>query len=146
MLIDLEAGRPLEMPWLQGRVLELGRAHGIDTPANAAVVAALAPHAAGADGGAGADAARAAPASARRARLRRKAAGPAAIEPSNPCGMPAGLPNRGRGGNGAPGGIGKERQRVAHVEEHSGTDPQGLPLRRDRRRRAESPPPPRSGR
>jgi 2-dehydropantoate 2-reductase len=47
MLVDLEAGRPLEMPWLQGRVVELGRSFGIGTPANAAVVAALAPHVAG---------------------------------------------------------------------------------------------------
>jgi 2-dehydropantoate 2-reductase len=50
MLIDLEAGRPLEMRWLQGRVRDLGRAHGIDTPATEAVVAALAPHAQGAAG------------------------------------------------------------------------------------------------
>ncbi len=50
MLLDLEAGRPLEMPWLQGRMVELGRGFGVDTPANAAVVAALAPHAAGRPG------------------------------------------------------------------------------------------------
>ena len=48
MLIDLEAGKPLEMPWLAGRVVELGRAFGIETSANAAVVAALAPHVDGA--------------------------------------------------------------------------------------------------
>jgi 2-dehydropantoate 2-reductase len=47
MLVDLEAGRPLEMPWLQGRVVALGRSFGIETPANTAVVAALAPHVAG---------------------------------------------------------------------------------------------------
>ena len=47
MLIDLEAGKPLEVGWLAGRIVELGRAHGIATPANAAVVAALAPHARG---------------------------------------------------------------------------------------------------
>jgi 2-dehydropantoate 2-reductase len=47
MLIDLEAGKPLEMPWLQGRVLELGRAHGLPTPSVSAVVAALAPHVGG---------------------------------------------------------------------------------------------------
>jgi 2-dehydropantoate 2-reductase len=47
MLIDLEAGKPLEMPWLQGRMLEIGRAQGIETPAISAVVAALAPHAGG---------------------------------------------------------------------------------------------------
>ena len=44
MLVDLEAGRPLELPWLSGRVLDLARAHGIDTPGTRAVVAALAPH------------------------------------------------------------------------------------------------------
>lgn len=51
MLVDLEAGKPLELPWLSGRVAELARRHGIDAPANAAVVAALAPHAAGAPAG-----------------------------------------------------------------------------------------------
>ena len=49
MLVDLEAGRPLEMPWLAGRMSELARSHGVPAPANAAVVAALAPHAAGAN-------------------------------------------------------------------------------------------------
>ena len=43
MLVDLEAGKPIEMPWLSGRVLELARTHGIEVPANRAVVAALAP-------------------------------------------------------------------------------------------------------
>jgi 2-dehydropantoate 2-reductase len=43
MLMDLEAGKSLELPWLAGRVCELGVGHGIDTPANRAVVAALAP-------------------------------------------------------------------------------------------------------
>jgi 2-dehydropantoate 2-reductase len=43
MLVDLEAGKPIEMPWLSGRVVELARLHGIDVPANRAVVAALAP-------------------------------------------------------------------------------------------------------
>ena len=47
MLIDLEAGKPLELPWLAGRIGELGEAHGVPTPANGAVVAALAPHVAG---------------------------------------------------------------------------------------------------
>ena len=46
-LVDLEAGRPLETPGLSGRIVTLGREHGIDTPANAAVVAGLAPHAGG---------------------------------------------------------------------------------------------------
>ena len=48
MLIDLEAGKPLEMPWLAGRIRELGEAHGVPTPANVAVVTALARYAAGA--------------------------------------------------------------------------------------------------
>jgi 2-dehydropantoate 2-reductase len=41
MLVDLEAGRPLELPWLHGRVAALGARFGIPTPANAAVLAAL---------------------------------------------------------------------------------------------------------
>ena len=47
MLIDLEAGKPLELPWLASRIVELGREHNIPTPANEAVVAALAPHVSG---------------------------------------------------------------------------------------------------
>jgi ketopantoate reductase len=43
MLMDLEAGNPLELPWLSSRMCELGASHGIDMPANRAVVAALAP-------------------------------------------------------------------------------------------------------
>jgi 2-dehydropantoate 2-reductase len=44
MLVDLEAGKPIEMPWLSGRVSELAATHGIDAPANRAVVAALMPY------------------------------------------------------------------------------------------------------
>jgi 2-dehydropantoate 2-reductase len=44
MLLDLEASRPLELPWLAGRIVELGQRHGVPVPANAAVLAALAPH------------------------------------------------------------------------------------------------------
>ncbi len=44
MLVDLEAGRPLELPWLHGKVVALGARFGIPTPASAAVVAALAPY------------------------------------------------------------------------------------------------------
>ena len=47
MLIDLEAGKPLEAPWLQARMCALGRDHGVETPANAAVFAALAPYVGG---------------------------------------------------------------------------------------------------
>ncbi|MGI1663253.1 ketopantoate reductase family protein [Palleronia sp. KMU-117] len=43
MLVDLEAGKPIEMPWLSGRVVELAQSHGLAVPANRAVVAALAP-------------------------------------------------------------------------------------------------------
>jgi 2-dehydropantoate 2-reductase len=48
MLHDLEAGRRLELAWLNGEVVRLGQELGIDTPANAKVVAALMPHAMGA--------------------------------------------------------------------------------------------------
>ena len=44
MLIDLEAGKPLELPWLSGRIVELGAKHGIPVPANSAAVAALSPY------------------------------------------------------------------------------------------------------
>jgi len=32
MLVDLKAGRRLELPWLTGKVVELGRAYGVPTP------------------------------------------------------------------------------------------------------------------
>lgn len=47
MLVDLEAGKPLELAAMSGRLHELGLAHGIPTPANSAVLAALAAHADG---------------------------------------------------------------------------------------------------
>jgi 2-dehydropantoate 2-reductase len=37
MLHDLEAGRRLELDWLAGKVVALGRELGVPTPANAAV-------------------------------------------------------------------------------------------------------------
>jgi 2-dehydropantoate 2-reductase len=43
MLVDLEAGKPIELPWLSGRMVELAARHGIAVPANEAVVAALGP-------------------------------------------------------------------------------------------------------
>src|SRR3546814_5085547 len=43
MLHDLEAGKPLEVRWLSGGIVDLGREAGIATPANAFVLAALAP-------------------------------------------------------------------------------------------------------
>lgn len=51
MLHDLKAGRPLELPWLSGAVARLGKLHGIATPVNATIVAALKPYAAGAPAG-----------------------------------------------------------------------------------------------
>ncbi len=47
MLVDLEAGKPLELPWLSGKVAALGAEFGIPTPASKAVLAALAAYAGG---------------------------------------------------------------------------------------------------
>ena len=47
MYHDLEYGNRLEAPWLSGSVVELGTKSGISTPANRAVCAILALHAAG---------------------------------------------------------------------------------------------------
>ncbi len=47
MLHDLERGNRLELDWLAGRVVELGRALGIEVPANTAVYAGLKLHRAG---------------------------------------------------------------------------------------------------
>lgn len=41
MLHDLEAGRRLELPWLSGEVVRLGKKHGIATPVHATVLGAL---------------------------------------------------------------------------------------------------------
>ncbi len=43
MAVDLMAGNRLELPWLGGRVRDLGREHGIPTPANDFIWAALKP-------------------------------------------------------------------------------------------------------
>ena len=48
MAFDLIRGNRLELPWLAGKVVVLGRKHGIPTPANAAIFAALKPYANGA--------------------------------------------------------------------------------------------------
>lgn len=48
MAVDLSRGNRLELPWLAGKVVALGRKHGIPTPVNAAVFAALKPYANGA--------------------------------------------------------------------------------------------------
>jgi 2-dehydropantoate 2-reductase len=44
LLHDLERGNRIELDWLAGKVVELGRARGVATPANAAVYAALKLH------------------------------------------------------------------------------------------------------
>jgi 2-dehydropantoate 2-reductase len=43
MAVDIIAGNRLEYPWLGGRVRELGREHGVATPANDFISAALKP-------------------------------------------------------------------------------------------------------
>jgi 2-dehydropantoate 2-reductase len=48
MAVDLLRGNRLELPWLAGKVVALGRKHGIPTPSNAAIFAALKPYANGA--------------------------------------------------------------------------------------------------
>jgi 2-dehydropantoate 2-reductase len=48
---DLERGNPLEVKWLSGGVVELGRAKGVPTPCNRAIADILALHAEGAGRG-----------------------------------------------------------------------------------------------
>jgi 2-dehydropantoate 2-reductase len=48
MAVDLLRGNRLELPWLAGKVVALGRELGIPTPSNAAIFAALKPYANGA--------------------------------------------------------------------------------------------------
>ena len=45
---DLLRGNRLELPWFAGKVVELGRHHGIPTPVNGFIYAALKPHVNGA--------------------------------------------------------------------------------------------------
>ena len=47
MAHDLERGNRLEVDWLSGGVVKLGREAGVPTPANEEVCATLAVHAAG---------------------------------------------------------------------------------------------------
>lgn len=49
MLNDLEAGKPLELAWLNGAIVRLGAEAGLETPANAEVVDALQAFAGGAE-------------------------------------------------------------------------------------------------
>jgi 2-dehydropantoate 2-reductase len=44
MLEDLERGRPLELPWLSGAVVRIGREVGIDTPIHRFIASVLQPH------------------------------------------------------------------------------------------------------
>ena len=48
MLHDLQAGKPLELPWLSGAVVRLAQRHAIATPVNRTIVAALKPYVGGA--------------------------------------------------------------------------------------------------
>src|SRR5439155_20613828 len=44
MALDLERGNRIELPWLGGKVVELGRALGVPTPTHALMYAALKPY------------------------------------------------------------------------------------------------------
>ncbi len=44
MALDLERGNRIELPWLGGKVVELGRAAGVPTPVHALMYAALKPY------------------------------------------------------------------------------------------------------
>jgi len=48
MAVDLRAGNRLELPWLAGRVVQLGATHSVPTPVNRVVYAALKPYVNGA--------------------------------------------------------------------------------------------------
>ncbi len=50
MAVDLERGNRIELPWLAGAVVALGREHGVPTPANATIYAALKPYVNGTPG------------------------------------------------------------------------------------------------
>ena len=44
MAVDLLRGNRIELPWLSGKVVELGRKHGVPTPTHAFIYAALKPY------------------------------------------------------------------------------------------------------
>lgn len=48
MANDLAAGHRLELPWLSGAVVRIGRQHGVPTPVHSTIFAALKPYAGGA--------------------------------------------------------------------------------------------------
>jgi 2-dehydropantoate 2-reductase len=50
MALDLERGNRLELPWLGGKVVELGRKHGVPTPAHSLMYALLKPYIMGTPG------------------------------------------------------------------------------------------------
>ena len=50
MLVDLENGRRLELPWLSGAVARIGRELGVPTPIHSFIAAVLKPHVNGALG------------------------------------------------------------------------------------------------
>ncbi|MGY4314257.1 ketopantoate reductase [Bradyrhizobium sp. JR3.5] len=47
MALDLERGNRLELPWLNGKVVELGRKLGVPTPTHEFLYAVLKPYAMG---------------------------------------------------------------------------------------------------
>ena len=47
MLEDLERGRRLELPWLSGAVVRIGREVGVETPLHRFINAVLTPHVGG---------------------------------------------------------------------------------------------------
>ena len=47
MAVDLLAGNRLELPWLGGKLVQLGREHGVAVPVNRVIFAALKPHTTG---------------------------------------------------------------------------------------------------
>jgi 2-dehydropantoate 2-reductase len=50
MALDLERGNRLELPWLGGKVVELGRELGVPTPVHSTMYALLKPYIMGATG------------------------------------------------------------------------------------------------
>jgi 2-dehydropantoate 2-reductase len=48
MLLDLERGHRLELPWLSGAVVRLGKALGVPTPTHEFIATVLGPHVNGA--------------------------------------------------------------------------------------------------
>jgi 2-dehydropantoate 2-reductase len=48
MALDLERGNRIELPWLGGKVVELGRQLGVPTPSHSLMYAALKPYVMGA--------------------------------------------------------------------------------------------------